>query len=356
MIRWLRSRPRCVTIIEPYLAGHRSDQLIAIRGILSDSGISSDHRISVWPGAFTRNPLLFPTVDGLFLTFLLTAPIRTIFLLRTVAIWHRPKYSTEGRSLKHFTKYYAARLIKHVPLVALISVQEPQHEPEISCLFNNWIYQIAQWHKPSKVAAHEGDPKSFEMAIRRHADGRPILVYLGEISDEKGFAFFTEILIEAVRSGNELAFVAAGNINQDSTHVAQRFVAAGGMLVAHYISDCEFLTAIAVADWVWACYRPDNDQNSGVFGLAYQAGSKTIVRRGSFVARMAADLGFPTVKIGYGAAKIALDAIRTSRSLKAEKPQQELIRMMKDKTRERLLYYLGFEKPSSGREHYRTAT
>lgn len=341
MVSFLRPHPKRITIIEPYLAGHRSDQLAAIRSLLCDCGISSDHKTSVWPHALTRNPLLFPTVDGMFLAFLLIAPIRTLFLSRTVAIWHRPKFSTDGCGLKHYAKYYGAKLLKFVPLVAIISVQQPQLQPEIFGLFTDWIYQIAQWHKPSGVPERQHESNHFDRVIRQHADGRAIVVYLGEIAAEKGFEFFTELSIEAACNGNEFAFVAAGNVSQNSVHCARRFRNAGGLLVDRYISDSEFLAAIDVADWVWICYRADNDQNSGIFGLAYQAGARVIVRSGSFVARMAADLQFPTVQIPYSDTKRALEAIRASRTLTIEKPKHEMLSMMKEKTGERLLHYLG---------------
>jgi hypothetical protein len=342
MISLFQSRPKQITIIEPSLAGHRSDQLTAIRSLLSDCDIYADHKTSVWPHAFTRNPLLFPTLDGLFLAFLIIAPIRALFLARTVAIWHRPKWSTHGRGLKHYAKYYCAKLIKFVPLVAIISLQKPELQPEISGLFKDWIYQIAQWHRPPAGPEHQRQSKYFEEIIRQHANGRSILIYLGDIAAGKGFDFFADILVESSCSNGEFAFVAAGKVSEESAYAAQRFIEEGGLVVDRYISDSEFLAGISVGDWVWNCYRSDNDQNSGIFGLAYQAGARLIVRNGSFLARMAEDLEFPTVHIQYGDPKQALEAIRASCILRVERPKDEMISMMKERTRERLLYYLGY--------------
>ena len=341
-MRAFGTRTRRVIIIEPYLAGHRSDQLLAIRRLLSDCGISSEHKAAIWPHVLTRHPLLFPTVDGLFLAFMVIAPIRMLLLSRTVAIWHRPSFSTAGRGPKQFAKRHGAKLLRFFPLVALISVQQLELQPEIRDLFKDWIYQTAQWHKPPAALQRRHETSRFEEAVRRHADGRSILIYLGEASAEKGFGFFTDICLEAVHCRNELTFVAAGKVNEDSMDAARRFVRAGGLLVDRYISDDEFLVAIDVADWIWNCYRPDNDQNSGIFGLAYQAGSEVVVRSGSFVARMAAELNFPTVEIAYDGAKSALEAIRASRTLPIEEPSREMISMMRERTRERLLYYLGY--------------
>ena len=341
--RKLERRTKRVTIIEPNLTGHGFDQLTAIRDLLSESGIASVHKRNLWPHVFTRSPVLFPSLDGFLLVFLIVAPVRALFWSRTVAIWHRPKSSTAGPGLKHYVKRCAVRLIKYVPLVAIISVQRPELQREIAGLVTDWIYQTVQWHKPLKVQQAPDDPSHFEETIRLHAGRRAILIYLGLIDRAKGFEFFVELLKEAVRSGDMFAFVAAGTIKHDSADVARRFINAGGLLVDRYISDCEFLAGVELADWVWACYRPDNDQNSGIFGLAYQAGRRVIVRSGSFVARMAADLEYPIIEVRYGDVKGAMHEICASRMLKIDKPKHEAVSMMKEQTRERLLHYLGYD-------------
>jgi hypothetical protein len=331
-----------VTIIEPYLEGHRGDQLAAMRSLLLAHNLHVDHQIRLWPHIFTRNPLLFPSVDGSFLAFLLIAPIRTLLLRRTVAIWHRPKASTNGRGIKRYAKYYGAKLVKSVPLVALISVQKPQLQPEISTLFTDWIHQIAQWYKPLIASEYSDDSKSFTEAIQQHANGRAIIIYLGEIAPEKGFEFFCDLLVESTINCTNFAFVAAGKVSPRNAYAAHRFMKGGGLLVDRYLSDGEFLMGIDVADWVWICYRPDHDQNSGIFGLAYQAGAKVIVRNGSFVDCLAKDLEFPTVRIEYGNAKQALATILASQKLTIERPKDESINLMKERTCERLLCYLGY--------------
>jgi hypothetical protein len=349
MMQLLGRHQKRITIIEPNLAGHGFDQLSAIRDLLSESGIASDHKMTVWPHWLTRNPVLFPSLDGFLLVFLLVAPIRALFMSRTVAIWHRPKSSTGGRGVKQYAKRFGARLIKHVPLVAIISVQPPELQRTIGSLVTDWIYQSAWWHKPSKIPQTEYDPGNFEETIRRYAGERPILIYLGYIDRAKGFEFFVDLFIKAARCSEALSFVAAGPVRHDTADAAERFVKAGGLLIDRYITNCEFLAGIDLADWVWACYRPDNDQNSGIFGLAYQAGSRVIVRNDSFVARLAVDLEYPIVEVQYGDVNGAIDAIRVSRLLKVEKPKDETISMMKERTRERLLRYLGFGLMTDGK-------
>jgi hypothetical protein len=331
-----------ITIIEPSLEGHRADQLAAIRSLFSSHDVSVDHTKRPWRHIFTRAPILFPTVDESFFWFLMIAPARALLLRRTVAIWHRPKSSTGGRSVRRwrrFAKYYAAKLIKYVPFVTLLSVQKPQFQPEITGLFTDWIHQIADWYQPLVTSQDEARP--FKELIRQHAKGRPLIVYLGKVTSEKGFEFLTNILLQDLLSGGQFAFVAAGKLDENSGLVAHRFIKGGGLLVNRCISNIEFTIGIEVADWVWNCYPSDNDQNSGIFGIAYRAGARVIVRTDSYIARTASELQFPTVQIQYGDAKAALETIRVSRTLPIERPKQEMISMMRERTRERLLHYLG---------------
>jgi len=279
---------RRITIVEPSLEGHRADQLAAIRSLLCGHDIYVDHEKASWCHMFTGDPLLFPTVDESFIPFLIIASVRAIFLRRTVAIWHRPKAATHGRSVRRWrrnAKYYAAKLIKFVPRVALISVQKPQFQPEVATLFTDWIHQIADWYAPSLDPSE--DSFLFAKLIRQHAKGRPIIIYLGAITHEKGFEFFTDLLWEDRMFCNEFAFVAAGKVNKHSADVVHRFIKGGGLLVDRYIADSEFVVGIEAADWVWNCYPPENDQNSGIFGFAYRAGARVIVRDESYIGRVA---------------------------------------------------------------------
>ena len=112
-----------IVIIEPTLRRFRADQLAGITCILEEHGIRADHKTRLWPHIFTRHPILFPTVDGILLVFLVIAPIRACFTLRSVAIWHRPKSSMSGPRLKRIAKRYGAKLIKLLPFCDLLSVQ-----------------------------------------------------------------------------------------------------------------------------------------------------------------------------------------------------------------------------------------
>jgi len=218
-------------------------------------------------------------------------------------------------------------------------VQNPKFQPEIADLVIDWIYQSADWYDLIIEDRHEANV--FENAITQHANGRPVLIYLGAITQEKGFQFFTDILLESCISRTKIAFVAAGKVKQDSARDVERFIAGGGLLLNRYLSDIEFLVGIGTADWVWNCYPSENDQNSGVFGLAHRAGAKIVVRRDSYIARAALDMRFPTVQINDTDPRGSLQTILASRTLLVRKPNRETIDRMKERTRERLLYYLG---------------
>ena len=137
------------------------------------------------------------------------------------------------------------------------------------------------------------------------------MFYLGQMELQKGFEFL-EIMIEARVRHPEIAFVAAGLRNEECKNAVRRFGDEGGLVINRYLTDGEFLSAIDMADWVWNCYTPENDQNSGIFGFAHRAGAKAIVRDNSFVARMASEAGVPIVSIKVGDVEGAVNRFAAS--------------------------------------------
>ena len=337
-------RTKHVTVVEPYLEGHRSQQLLAIREILAEANVGVNHYTKLWPHGFSGSPLLFPTVDGLFLQFYLVALVRCIVGLRTVAIWHRPKYSALNRNLKSRLKYIGAYVLKSLPFVSILSVQAPDFETSIKHIVTDWIYQVAQWSRPKQAELALIQNSLLLTRIRNHAGGRSVLAFLGEITLQKGFEFFVNLACSGLVNKDNITFAAAGKLTKDCTLLSQRLVDGGGLLIDEYLTDSEFLGCLEFARWVWICYTPENDQNSGIFGLAYQTGSEAIVRAGSYIACEALQLQYPVLAVAYGNIEGAADLIVQSSTSCIGFPERERIVAMKAQTSKKLLYYLGVSK------------
>ena len=337
-------RSKYVTVVEPYLEGHRLQQLLAIKAILSDANVGVNHYRKAWPRGLIGSALLFPTVDGLFLQFSLIALARSVVGRRTVAIWHRPKHSALNRGLKSRLKYIGAYILKSLPFVAILSVQIPDLESSIKHLVTDWIYQVAQWSIPPSDGTVQIDASVPLKQIVNHAAGRDMILFLGAITQEKGFEFFVDLSCCVALKKNNIVFVAAGTLSKDCAQLGQQLVSHGGLLVDEHLTDNEFMTCLELARWVWICYTPDNDQNSGIFGLAYQTGSEAIVRAGSYIARAALHLEYPVIAVPYGSLEDALNRIVQSSTLNIKSPERARIEAMKAQTSKKLLYYLGVSK------------
>ena len=89
----------------------------------------------------------------------------------------------------------------------------------------------------------------------------------------------------------------------------EELAACGAMVVDRHLSDPELESLYGVADMIWACYRPDYDQASGVFGRAFQTGKPSLVRSGSVIEQYADYVGAKVLAIDYGDAARAVEAM-----------------------------------------------
>jgi hypothetical protein len=94
--------------------------------------------------------------------------------------------------------------------------------------------------------------------------------------------------------------VAAGAAPPDAREAARVFVEAGGLLIDRKLEDAEIESLYTVSSVIWACYAPDYDQASGIFGRALQLGVPVIVRRGSVIERFSSGLTVPILALEFG--------------------------------------------------------
>ena len=86
---------------------------------------------------------------------------------------------------------------------------------------------------------------------------------------------------------NQVLVVCAGRVTPGNSNLAARLSAQGALIIDRFISDVELESLYGIADAIWACYAPDYDQASGVFGRAIQWGVPVIVRESSVIAAFA---------------------------------------------------------------------
>lgn len=227
--------------------------------------------------------------------FLVICAVRSLLLRRTVAILvrdPRERWHNGGWRRRLFD------MVTRQPLVRLLTFTKPAGG---AVQGNEWIYDIEWWDLtmcplPVRKAVFPGDRN------------RPTILFIGDIHERKGIAFFIATAQRASQRGLPYRFVLAG----DASGLAPERVAdlsdAGIFILPRIDDDAVFVAFIREADWLWCCYRPDWDGSSGLFGRALQLGAKAIIRERSYLEEFQRQYG-NGVAVPYGDPDRLLDAL-----------------------------------------------
>ena len=185
--------------------------------------------------------------------------------------------------------------------------------PGMEAIASGWIYDPQLWDlSPSTVACVPSTALS--ETISRRAEGRSVIISLGDRPASR-------VLIVSQRSRppsrNASLFVAAGRVDETLGAEAAAFTAGGGLLVDRILGDDEMLSLYGVATWVWACYAPDYDQSSGIFGRAVQTGAPALVRRGALLEKLGDAIGHTVSSLAWSE-----EATMTATLLALDEPER----------------------------------
>jgi hypothetical protein len=155
----------------------------------------------------------------------------------------------------------------------------------------------------------EGDTP-LSAAVRREAGERKILILPGNLNPSKGLNFVRDIFCGDPALFDRVLPVLCGPVEPDGKEAADDLAAAGAFVEARYLERAELMSLYRAAHGTWCCYPPERDLSSGLFGRAVQFGITPVIRRGSVLDHMAADV--PNVlRLDYddpGTARAALAA------------------------------------------------
>jgi glycosyltransferase involved in cell wall biosynthesis len=166
-------------------------------------------------------------------------------------------------------------IVLRLPSVHPVSILPPA--PGWPPRFRHWLYDPEWWDLSVAPLAE------LDVPLPTRPGGQTI-VYMGRVQPRKGTAFFLRAAGEAARRKMNLQFVIVGDASELTQAQKTDFAAAGGVILARAEDDAAFVSFIRKADWAWCCYDPQWEASSGIFGRALQLGTKSIVRRGSYLA------------------------------------------------------------------------
>lgn len=280
--------------------GHRGPYVRVISGLLSMDQL-------IGPLDWTNNVKLM-TTRRLFLSTFDDAPLRyaSIAMARgllgrpTAALFIRPQTCVEPSRLKLRIKRYLYRLFLKIPRFHLITITPFVWHPKFSELAHHGTYDPQYWDFFDGKQLRKPSHSQLSRDIQHRACGRAIVCLPGFLSREKGFEFYSQIVKMNVGLCDKVLFVAAGAVLPGLEESARSFQAGGGLLIERQLDDFEIESLYVASDAIWACYSPEYDQASGIFGRALQLGLPVFVRRASMIERIAGSVDAYAVSLDFG--------------------------------------------------------
>ena len=294
-----------VILVSHSTAGHRRAYIDQFAALVEGWGGAASV-VSTWRATIgARQPVLFLMIEETLGGYLTAAVLRAVLGRRTVGLLFRGREAVSGASLRLRVKRWILGGLKRVPGVSTLSILSFDVEPRLAAVADGWLDDPQLWDvqdtAPSSTALSQ--------SLQTLAQGRRIAVSLGVQNAGKGLNFFSRAWCEDASLRRDWMFAAVGKVAPDAAAAARAMEDAGARVVDRFISDEELASLYGVADVIWAVYRPEYDQASGIFGRALQYGRPVVVRRGSAIASQAAHLNAPAVTIDYGDVDAVLHAL-----------------------------------------------
>lgn len=287
--------------------GHRRSYQAIIAQWLGAEPLFGKVGIALFGKLLRARRLIFSTIDDNYFMFLLIALLRAMRGRRTVGIFLRPAQCFTGTRYYHRWKRHVFVALRRVRSVAVLTIVPFPVRPEYALVARDWIHDPQMWDVGERKKPVPVTPLA--QSLDEAALGRPILCFVGGVSAIKGIGFLKDLAETEPRPADRYLIAVLGKPDTESAVVLNELDAAGAIVVDRHLSDDELESLYGVADMIWACYRPDYDQASGVFGRAFQTGKLSLVRSGSVIEQYAAYVGAKVLAIDYGAAEAAMAAI-----------------------------------------------
>jgi hypothetical protein len=278
--------------------GHRREYqelFIALFGLSPVVGLVGPRNI--WALIRARS-VLFGTIEDHYIGFVLVALLRAILGLPTVGLFLRPQrcFTADG-TLRRTLKGWFFTGLKRVQQISVCTIIPFAFAPHYAKVARFGVMDPHMWDKfkPSSLT-YDSDLAGFVM---EQARGRRILAFLGGVTPIKGIEFLMSLLRLPEWPEDKFFVVVAGKVVAELAEPLQRISRSRVLVIDRTISNLELDTLYGCSEWIWACYRPDYDQASGIFGRAVQFGKVAIVRTGSQIDQIATELGLTAIRLDF---------------------------------------------------------
>lgn len=285
-----------IVVYDRYTDGHRRDYFRVLQRTLGADVVTGEARMH-WRRLLTARHLVCTTCDDYLESFTALCAARSLLGRRTVGLSIRAETAVRRRDFAGILKRGWLRALRGMPGAHFVTLMPMWTEPGLKRYASDWMYDLQLWDLPW-LDAPDAPPAELVGELRRVADGRRVVVAIGHQRRVKGIHYFMELYADPEIRRRHL-FVCVGPDWDLDTAEVERFRASGGLFLDREVRDEEILPLYGAADVIWACYHPDYDQSSGIFGRAVQLGQPTIVRSGSYLCTLQRGLGAPGWALPY---------------------------------------------------------
>lgn len=247
-------------------------------------------RRKLWTTLFPSH-VVYLTMDDYFLAFAALAFLRGLCGRSSVGLSIRLEALLQERTWKRRLKRGILRVLIRCPGVRVLSLSPPWAVPGIETFSSSWIEDPQLWDLPYLDLAPGGLSPELQQTLQELRGNKKLIVALGRQDEQKGIRLLVEIA-EDPTIRDRYAFLVVGPARQISADLLTRLRAAGGVWIDKYLPESELISLYDFADWVWCCYEPSYNVNSGIFGRAVQKKRPTLVRQGSYLESFQTHYGF----------------------------------------------------------------
>lgn len=276
--------------------GHRREYIALFQQMAANGGVAFETSPLRFARAWSPAAIFSPMLEEHTGKFLAVAILRALVGRRSCALMFRPGEAVRSKAPKHVLKKWLLKVARALPAITIVTIMPFDLDPAFAEIADDWIHDPQLWDLSPDQASVE---TMLARDIRAAAGGRPVVVALGGQSRDKGFDFLADTWAAKPGVRDAWLFVAAGKVAKASREKADQFAEQGGFLVDRFVSDEELRDLYRQAATIWACYSPEYDQASGIFGRAVQTGKPVVVRQGAYVERLAEILEHPTLAVPW---------------------------------------------------------
>lgn len=272
----------------------------------------------------TPKQLLLGSIDYHFWQFLVIVFIRALLGRRTAAIFLRPQSCFASGSDRitnsQLAKFCCMRAVRKLKGLTVFTITPFSVAPQFEKVAHVGLADPQYWD----VAGTKPPNSDLASSLKSKRHQKHLLIAPGVAVDYKGLEFIANTMVSVPEFNKICQVVIAGQVQQSAVEIVNRIEEQGGIIINKLLSDVEIESLYGVADLIWACYRPDYNQASGIFGRAFQFNVPTIVRRGSLVEQTADAFDFACLPVEYGCSEELMQAISGACSIKPNLKNEDL--------------------------------